>query len=771
MNPRYLISISFIVTLSLYRAAFASNINLTNEEIKWIERHQVVRYAIDPHWQPMEYLDNKAPAGLTIAYLNAIANIIGIQLEFVMTSSWKDSIDQLSEGKIDLLPGVPDFDIPSSLLARSELSTPYFVTSTIAITTARNRIISDISDFSGEDIIAIRGGGAYDSWIKKKYPHLKVARFDSTDAALNAVSRGQATAAIGPEPILHPIVRQRYNKSLFVAGAIRDLPLALRIGIASKDPELRSIVQKALSAISAEDSDQIQEEWVEDADFGQPSLSALIKYYGMRMVAIIFIFSMTIVALYQVWRTRDAISEIAKQRAAFLSIMAHEIRNPLNHILASVEMALEQIDIKRMRYYVDIAARGGESLHLLLTNALDYSKLSNTRITIKKEATTLNEIFAPLLPPLGIDAERKGLTFHAHISDNIPAHLMLDKIKIRQIVTNIASNAIKFTKFGSVSLRADQESSLSSKWLVFRITDTGIGISDREISKITKPFYQAQSGNKENIGAGLGLTICAELIHAMHGELSIESSIGEGTTVAIRIPLELAPKHCAQNRELGVVNKYSRANALVVEDITMNREIIRSQLEHLGVAATTAKSGQEAIDAISRHKFDIILLDCNLPDISGYDVAQHIKNATDRESSRTPIIAISADVDAAHVKKCLNSGMSGIITKPINLQTLRETLSAWITTEPSSLDLHDIPEEQILSGLRDEAIEALRCARKKDAHGIEFHVHRIKGIALSFERCRYAKCVPINFNSSNDFKITCREMIRFIRALDSEAEK
>ncbi|MCA8251563.1 transporter substrate-binding domain-containing protein [Burkholderia multivorans] len=408
MIPRNLMLISVWCGMFSTSLACASSLGLSNDEVRWIESHQVIKYAIDPYWRPIEYRDNKEAAGLTVAYLKEIASNIGVQIQFIETSSWNESITLLAEGKVDLLPGVPDFDIPQSLAAQSQPSPPYFATTTIAVTNAKNRIISGFSDFSIDDTIAIRAGGAYESWIRKKYPNLKIVSFDSTEEALNAVARGQATAVIGPEPILHPVVRQRYSRSLFVAGVIQNLPLVLRMATSTQNPELHSIVQKAISAVSAEQSDRIQEEWVEDADFGQPSITALLRYYGGRIGAIIFVFSATIVALLQAWKARSAISEIAKQRAAFLSIMAHEIRNPLNYILASIELAYAQPDKESARHYIEIAINGSKSLLSLLTTALDYSKISEKNISINKSAATISEILSPILPGFHMEAEKKG---------------------------------------------------------------------------------------------------------------------------------------------------------------------------------------------------------------------------------------------------------------------------------------------------------------------------------------------------------------------------
>ncbi|MCA7961209.1 response regulator, partial [Burkholderia multivorans] len=514
-------------------------------------------------------------------------------------------------------------------------------------------------------------------------------------------------------------------------------------------------------------------EWVEDADFGQPSITALLRYYGARIGAVIFIFSLTIIALLQAWRARGAISEIAKQRAAFLSIMAHEIRNPLNYILASIELAYVQPDKSAARHYIEIAINGGKSLSSLLSTVLDYSKISDTNISIDKSATTISEILSPILPGFHIEAEQKGLRFEAPASNYFDQPLLLDVVKIRQILTNIVSNAIKFTDHGSVSLFIESKMDFSPGRITFRVADTGIGIPSREIPNITKPFYQIKNKSKKEIGAGLGLAICSTIINAMHGDLSVTSSPGQGTVVTVSIPCERTIRDSSQGEDCTAAGNNANMNVLVVEDIEINREIIRDQLEHLGYSTATVGSGWEAVSELNQKTFDLVLLDCNLPDMSGYDVAKHIRSSNRTEISSTPIIAISADVDAEHVGRCFDSGMDGVIPKPISLSKLKETLRAWSKKDINAYKstapkLSNVSDEEVLAGLREEALHVLKSAEKMDGDKVEYYIHRFRGIALSFDLAEYVNMANIEISESGDFRVVCATMINIIRSLDNE---
>ncbi|EDT41987.1 ATP-binding protein [Burkholderia ambifaria] len=769
------IFLTLVIFVGIFPApTYAYDVNFTKSEVEWMRGRPIIRYAIDPRWEPIEFLDGESAAGLSVAYLNKISDITGIRFEYIKTSSWSESVDFLVNGKVDLLPGVPDFDVPLSLKRQAKLSDPYFVGTTIAVTKASSRATSDLSDLSSNEKIAIRGGGAYESWVRKQYPNVQIIQFDSADGALNAVLNGLATITIGPEPILHPMIRQRYSKSLFVAGAIRNLPLALRMATNSACPELRSIVQKALASLSAEEADIIQEKWIESADFGKPSMLALFRYYGAKIAATALAFASMVIALFQIWRAKRAILEIATQRAAFLSIMAHEIRGPLNSVIASIELAGTQKNEAEMRRCIEVAIRSGEWLTSLLSNVLDYSKMDNSKVTLNKSVTTVVEILSPVLLSAKVEAKKIGIAFESSISRSIESPIVMDIDKTRQIITNIISNALKFTDQGAVLLFVSVEKHSRSENMVFCIVDTGRGIPNREIKKIINPFYQAQNRIAGRAGVGLGLAICHKIVEAMRGELEIVSSEGKGTVVTVKIPIE---RGCAREQsnkcvDLIIERPYQNLNILVVEDVDINRDIIKAQLRYLGFAAVGVGSGLEAINKVSTDRFDAVLLDCNLPDMSGYDLARYIRNLNAVSAPRVSIIAISANTGPVHENRCLESGIDAVVAKPINLHGLWDVLRSCVLHGEHGGANHkrsgDTLGCDIASALMAEITGVVRSAISDDVAGVEFHRHRLKGIALTFDLPKIVDVIQEDSNSKFDCRATCKRMIYLIRILDIE---
>jgi len=750
-----------------------TELNLTESEKAWIQAHRTIKYAIDPRWQPIEFMENGQPSGLTVAYLKKVAQISGLDLNFVKSSSWDESVKLLGTGVIDLLPGIPDFELPNAVSGQLTLSAPYFVSSTIAVAGANNRVFSDFNDFSTDDIIAIRGGGAYESWMRRNFPALNLHRYDTTEDALVAVANGEATVAIGPEPILHPAIRQHFSRTLYIAGVMRSLPLALRVGTNASSPELQSIVQKALSRISAEQSDAIQERWIEDADYGKPSAAALAKYYGTRISAVIGIFFLLLMAMFYMWRARSALLEISKQRAAFLSVMAHEIRTPLNYILSSIELAHIQTDSTKMREYLNIAVNGGNTLITLLNDALNYSRINESGVHLERRPTLIVDMLTSIIPALRILADKKKLAFEVSISDEVNVAMLIDETRIKQVLTNILSNSIKFTEIGSITLRAHLDPDSSGRRISFEISDTGVGISQRDISNVFKPFFQANPERRDNIGSGLGLSICKEIIRAMNGSISVSSRIGEGTTIKVSIPFDkIDPPPAACNLQIQDSINIG-ASALVVEDVELNQFVLKSQLEHLGLRVTMVGNGKLAIQEIENSSFDIIFVDCNLPDISGYDVVRFARASTCQRTTSTPIIAISADSTHEHIKACYDCGMDGVLTKPISLSKLSETLSSWLCNigyrDSRSLEQAtflrntiDIPrpihDDVIAESILREASEAMRLIAESDYSGAQHHIHRLKGIATTFGKTELTRLIAEQIENETDNDILAKKL-------------
>jgi two-component system sensor histidine kinase EvgS len=220
-------------------------------EEAWLKEHHVLRIAVDPYWQPLEYVEKGAAHGLSIAYIHAIADRLGLTVQLVPTKSWSEAVRKLLDGEVDVLPAVPDFQLPKSAGTRIALTRPYYVGTTLVVAKARDKNYFDLSSL-GCITVAVKEGGAYHQWFEgHPLPCTRILPEPSDSMALAAVRDGKAAAAVGPSAVLHPLIRLQYDKTLHIAGTIAELPLVLRMAVRQDSAPLLSLMNQALASLSA----------------------------------------------------------------------------------------------------------------------------------------------------------------------------------------------------------------------------------------------------------------------------------------------------------------------------------------------------------------------------------------------------------------------------------------------------------------------------------------------------------------------------------------
>jgi CheY-like chemotaxis protein/HPt (histidine-containing phosphotransfer) domain-containing protein len=368
------------------------------------------------------------------------------------------------------------------------------------------------------------------------------------------------------------------------------------------------------------------------------------------------------------------------------------------------------------RNYAEVAQTSGRTLLALIDNILDISKIEARKIVLENLTFSVRQTIADVVQLLWVQAKTKDLTFDSRISREIPALLRGDAHRLRQVLTNLAANAIKFTERGEVTLRVAIESQSDDKaTLCFSITDTGIGIRPEQASGLFSPFVQADdSTTRKYGGTGLGLAISKQLVEMMGGKIGVESSPGQGSTfwftavferapepalpaIAERLPNYLQkPANEATDGAIrtpgGVMGQGRQARILVAEDNAINRAVALAQLEKLGYQGTAVANGREAVAALQTGGHALVLMDCEMPGMDGYEATHLIRGS---ENSHIPIIALTASAMAGDRERCIREGMDGYLSKPVDLEHLAEVLAKWVHG-PDSRGL-DERAEQILS--------------------------------------------------------------------------
>lgn len=368
-------------------------------------------------------------------------------------------------------------------------------------------------------------------------------------------------------------------------------------------------------------------------------------------------------------------------RSRFLSFMSHEIRTPLNGITGLVELLRQQPYLPEQEEYIDALKRSADNLVLLLSNVLDMSKLEMGKIVTENIEFNIRKIFKDLVVLYKASAAQRENTIEADIDAAVPERLQGDPYRITQILSNLISNAVKFTKNGRIIVRCSVAGHLEERYnLVFEVIDTGIGIAAEQLENIMEPFAQAENHTTRQYGGtGLGLSIASGLISVMGSKLHVQSKLGEGTRFYFHLSL---PQYTLPVFKTGYIPPTSDKaiegkTILVVEDNTTNILLFTRLLASWRTTYDVAENGQKAIEFAKNRRYDIILMDLHLPGITGYATAEKIKT-TEGLNNNTPILAITA-ADAQEVAHHpLRHYLDDVMYKPLKYEELHTKIKSLV---------------------------------------------------------------------------------------------
>ena len=404
-------------------------------------------------------------------------------------------------------------------------------------------------------------------------------------------------------------------------------------------------------------------------------------------------------------RAKHAAEEADAAKSRFLANMSHEVRTPMNGVLQILELVGQHAGPDD-RALTEKGRKAGQALLRILNSILDYAKLSHGTTALNPTAIDVSEVCRVAIDLHSAAAATKGIELRSRL--DLPAtgesQVLVDEVKLFEIVNNLVANALKFTRAGFVELGVHLSLSSPSQFpkatMHIQVSDSGPGIAQGDLDKVFVPFFQVDGGPDRRAGGiGLGLSIVKDLVTALSGEIHVESTPGIGSVFRVTLPVELVDGEVASPAASRFLSSAATSDALptdpdasefagrrllLVDDNELNAMLASRLLTTLGFEVTVAENGAVALDAFARGRFDIVLMDCQMPVLDGYAATRHIRELEARTAARrTAVIAITANTLTGDREKCLAAGMDDYLGKPYSVRELRPKLARWLPPRPA----------------------------------------------------------------------------------------
>ena len=656
-------------------------------EQSWIDAHPIVRFSIHEKYAP--YLDqasNRESPGVFRTLLSKIEECTRQQYVPVWRKTDQEGLKQLGNGEVDFIIDPPS--INDQILKFGSLSEAIFWGYDAVVTQASNKLDSPSVNIAYFD----RG---FESAPSQTNGQSKDNVRPPKDL-IQSLIKSDIEALVMPIRLARQLIHRSQNVELKIDGLYSRDPFAYRWLISNHDEPLHDVLGHFLNDLDPIASRQLFAFGDEPKPISTilPWLSAIsvLIIGGLMFYQLQRKYFHQKRATFELLRSKNLAEKANAAKSAFLATMSHEIRTPMNAILGVQELLLgsEQFPQKD-KPLLKSAQASAEALLGMLNQVLDISKIEAGKLTLNLEPCNPHQLIMDIHAAFSIVAKKEGLLLHTSIDPRIAEVLMIDSLRLRQVLQNLLSNAIKFTTEGevyfSITVLADDH---AGQLLEFRVIDTGVGMGSDQIKLALQAFEQLPATQESYLseqkrGTGLGLTITNHLVNSMNSHLYFESAPGFGSNIHFSVAFprtSIAATQAAdfvslKSSTTGLISKRpGRKNcgihALVVEDHPASRQILSLQLEALGINTCICENASVALELIKDHHFDLMLTDQSMPGMQGSELAKQIRSVGNRDLI---IIGVTADIyalDSRH--QFLSAGMNGVLIKPLSLGALENEL-------------------------------------------------------------------------------------------------
>jgi signal transduction histidine kinase/CheY-like chemotaxis protein len=630
--------------------------------------------------------------GLAVDILTEAAKRAGIRLEWVAFNGFVD--DAFRKDAVDIWPAIGSTRWRDAHLHETE---PWLVNNFCLLSLAKSGIggPADVA----RRTVAVRQAPLIESMAAKHLPQSYIRPLASREEVVRAVCAGEVTAGFVEARFLDHLLLERppgCDTAAFQISVVPGATSGLRIMSTHAASQAADRLRSAISGLALDGTlSNKLEKWSAFASVDSRSVYALEEAERRNRLFSIGLAASIVVAILLVWqvlrvqranrRARLAQTDAEHANAAksdFLANVSHEIRTPLNGILGMTRLVLDGPLTEEKRSDLEVVRVSGESLLNIINDVLDSSKIEAGQLTIDMAPFALRQLVHEIEILFTARAREKNLELHLDYDPTLPERVIGDAGRIRQIVTNLVSNAIKFTGQGSVTIQVEKHHrTYSEVRLRISVRDTGIGIADEHHDKLFAKFTQLDpSAARKYGGTGLGLAISKRLAELMGGSVGFTSRLGAGSTfcfdMTLRIDSAKPNELLTEPRASASGFRYkNRLRILVAEDNAVNQRVLVRCLEKLGCQVDIASNGVEALEKWRPSLYHLVLMDCQMPEMDGYEATAQIRSQ-EHGQSHTPIVAITAHAMNGDRERCKRAGMDDYLSKPIDFDQLTRVVAS-----------------------------------------------------------------------------------------------
>lgn len=699
-SKRTALALLMIIGLLTLQAK-AGTIKLTEEQAAFIAEHPVIMLGVDPKFIPYEFFDSDGVyKGIAADYIALIEERTDLDFEVAEGLTWTEAYEKAARGELDALPCISKTSERERFFLFSE---PYYTFQRVIFVKNDNATIRGLGNLSGNSV-AVQKNSSHHSYMLQFFD-IKLSLYDSVEDALLAVSNGMDKAYIGNLATAVYLAKQSGITNLKYISLDSDQKQTLHFAVRKDMPILVDIINAAIEDITVEERMAINNRWI--VTESHTDISKIL-----RTVALIVSITglVLLVSLYWIIKLRTEIKArrklegeliVAREAAeransvksAFLARMSHEIRTPLNAI-TGMSYVMKKTELQpAQKRYLDRILSASRDMLAIINDILDFSKIEAGKIDLERVSFSMDSLLKDVINIISFKAEEQNANLTLQVDPDMPDRYFGDPKRIRQILLNLASNAVKFTNDGVVSISVSRKSSEGSTHeLEIKVSDSGIGMTEEQMKNLFIPFTQADASIERRFGGtGLGLSIVKGFLDLMGGDISVDSRPGEGSTFTILLKLEVDSAAEEKSKDSSIANCFRGLRGIALESSSLHSETLKRYLKSFGIEvdifseeASVLVSINEALKPGDR-AYDVVIIDEESAASGGLSFAAKVKSLEWGEKIPKTLLVLPMSNEAL-LDKLDQSGIDFGITKPIIPSVLFNTLAEMFKKDV--LDFH-----------------------------------------------------------------------------------